>query len=258
MERIRALALETSEEKGTGLMSMPAPFVKGCFQDWHYLVCEEEKDNIDSVFSQITGSIQRFRFLKDDRGCLVFLYPHGAQNWVVKRYRIKSWRHGLSRCFRKTRARIFLKAAQCLQEAHIKAAKPIAILEKAWGSLRREAYVIMEDLPGYALSDYILKVQQDPLKRQRMIQKAIQVLQALKSHCLRHGDLKADNFRVVAGDLYLIDLDCLVDYRKVIFFKGLRFRRAFRSDLRRFLRNWEKDPDLHLFCRSLFYQEGLS
>ena len=88
---------------------------------------------------------------------------------------------------------------------------------------------------GQLLSESLSSVLQTTL-----IDKVENVLSTLKAHQIKHGDMKATNWLVQDNNkVLLIDLDGARQYRN-----NAAFLRAWDVDMRRFLKNWAKDPAL--------------
>ncbi|MBY0377579.1 MAG: lipopolysaccharide kinase InaA family protein, partial [Gammaproteobacteria bacterium] len=212
-------------------------FVVGQLGDYDYAALRTQKIAFETLFYSLTQNETYCTPLKQGRTNTVFHYQADDSNWVVKRYNIKSFWHGIMRAFRVTRAASSWQNANKLQLLHILTAKPIGVLQKKWGSFRREAYFVMEYLKGQSLRQYLDSLANDAQLQDKMIIEVVQVLAALKQNRLCHGDLKADNWWVCDAKLYLLDLDSLKGYRCAWLWK-----RAFNSDIKRFLKNWQDIP----------------
>jgi hypothetical protein len=68
------------------------------------------------------------------------LYVDG-EAFVVKRYNIKSWQHAMGRMWRPTRAQRAWQNAHRLRMLGIATFKPIALIERRLGPMRRDAYL---------------------------------------------------------------------------------------------------------------------
>lgn len=227
-------------------------FRVGTIEDYHYAVVADQKTALTRMFQQLTQNEDYFKFLKQGRTNTVFHYQWGTCNWVVKRYNIKSFWHGVMRSFRATRAAVSWQNANKLQLLHILTARPIGVLQKKWGTLRRQAYFVMEYIEGQSLHQYLGSLEDHALAHRKMIVQVVQVLEALKQNRLGHGDFKADNWWVCDDKLYLLDLDSLRGYRCKLFFK-----RAFNSDIQRFLKNWQDSPVLQQCFITAFRESKL-
>lgn len=218
---------------------------KGVNEHFSHQNCVQEPPKIGS-------SRTMMRMLKQGRTNTVFHYQYKECNWVIKRYNIKSLAHGLGRSVRRTRAAVSWQNANVLESLHILTPKPIGILQKKWGSWHRQAYFVMAYLEGQSLKQYLQALPRDSERQYQIIKQVAQTLNALKQNRLCHGDLKADNWWVCKDKLYLLDLDSLKTYRF-----GLWFQRAFKRDLKRFLRNWEDMPALQQTFIKIFEENQL-
>lgn len=174
----------------------------------------------------------------------------GAKVFVIKRYNIKGFWHWLRRCFRPTRAANSWRLAHLLRMFGIPTAKPVAFIEKHFLGLRGKSYFVMEKIYGEDLNhffaDYDKKDPHDP----HYVKVAVRVATLLKNLAkllVSHGDLKATNILVHDERPVLIDLDGVVEHKT----RG-EMRRAYRREVRRFMRNWETRPrTMNLFEKLL-------
>jgi tRNA A-37 threonylcarbamoyl transferase component Bud32 len=174
-------------------------------------------DDIDVRFA--TGSV-----VKAGNTATVAKFCVDGQPLVVKRYNIKSRRHAFGRAWRPTRAQRAWQSAHRLRMLGIATFKPIALVERRAGPLRKSAYLVMRDVGGVDLRD-------------RFALKHIAPLVALFADLARaglvHGDTKATNFVDVGGAIHLLDLDAMrAPYTRW----GLR--RGAARDVARFIDNW--------------------
>jgi tRNA A-37 threonylcarbamoyl transferase component Bud32 len=191
-----------------------------------YLVCDRAAyrgdlvdflDDIDARFD--TGTT-----LKAGNTATVTKHTVDGQSLVIKRYNIKSGRHALGRAWRPTRAQRAWQNAHRLRMLGIATFKPIALVERRAGPLRRSAYLVMRDVGGVDL-------------RERFALRHVAPLVALFADLARaglvHGDTKATNFVDVDGTIHLIDLDAMRAPRT-----RWGRRRGAARDVARFIENW--------------------
>ncbi|MCB1668079.1 MAG: hypothetical protein KDI24_06950 [Pseudomonadales bacterium] len=173
-------------------------------------------------------------FLKQGNSSTVVKIPSEDGGWVVKRYNIKSFWHGLRRCFRPSRAWVSWKNAYRLELLGIATPKPLAMRENRSGPLRREAYLITEYSSGEGLQGWLLQRGDRPVP-QWLDDAVVRMFDIFWHSQVSHGDMKATNLLVTEGaELQLIDLDALTHHQS-----ARKFRKAFAKDLRRFLDNWQ-------------------
>lgn len=179
-------------------------------------------------------------WLKDGNTASVLRIAAAGSALVVKRYNIKHRRHGLGRALRHSRAWISWQNANMLALLGIPTPQPLALLEHRFGPLRRTTYLISAHSPGVPLQDWLrrhwLQQQGDAVVPDWLDRALRDILAALGTARISHGDLKASNFLVEDTDrrVQLIDLDAMRLHRC-----GRRFRRARHRDLARFLDNWD-------------------
>jgi len=173
------------------------------------------------------------KILKAGNTATVALVRIGKQQFVVKRYNIKSYWHGLKRCLRPSRAWVSWHNAHHLILLGISSTRPIALLEKRWGPFRSKAYFISEYIKGIDAYHLLHSEKAKEVNQRKLVEQFILLFQQLANASLSHGDFKATNF-IVAGDmLSIIDLDAMREHRS-----RYGFRRAFNRDLERFMKNW--------------------
>jgi len=191
-----------------------------------FLVCDRAsfKGMVAAMLEDIDAQFERGFVIKAGKTATVARLYVDGEAFVVKRYNIKSWQHAMGRMWRPTRAQRAWQNAHRLRMLGIATFKPIALIERRLGPMRRDAYLVMRDVGGVDL-------------RERFANKHIQALVALfadLAHAgLVHGDTKATNFVDVGGVIHLIDLDAMRAPRTQA---GLR--RGIARDLERFIANW--------------------
>lgn len=192
-----------------------------------YLVCDRAsfKGAVAEMIENIDAQFERGFVIKAGNTATVARLYVDGEAFVVKRYNIKSWRHALGRMWRPTRAQRAWQNAHRLRMLGIATFQPIALIERRFGPLRRDSYLVMRDVGGVDL-------------RERFANRHIQALVALFSDLSRaglvHGDTKATNFIDADSAIHLIDLDAMRAPRTTW---GLR--RAVARDLERFVANWK-------------------
>ncbi|WP_374324129.1 lipopolysaccharide kinase InaA family protein [Azonexus sp.] len=182
-------------------------------------------------------AIEQGRRLKSGATCTVAALAMDGGPLVVKRYNRKNWRHALSRAWRPSRAWHSWREAHRLAFYGIATPKPLALLEERWGPLRGRAFLVTEFCPGVSLADALLPERVPEPALAQSLEVFFAVLCRLR---ITHGDLKATNLLWHEGQLWAIDLDAMTQHRS-----ASAFRRAWRRDRARFLRNWPAGSPLH-------------
>src|SRR6185312_3962136 len=139
---------------------------------------------------------------------------------------------------RSSRAAISWRNAQRLSMIDIPTAKPVAMLEKRFGPLRSTSYFINEYVAGKSLQDYFRET--NSLEEQLYVSKRItDLFNSLIGIQVSHGDLKATNILIASSKPILLDLDAMRLHRL-----PCRWRAAHQRDQKRFMKNWENQPEI--------------
>ena len=173
------------------------------------------------------------QFLKRGNTATVVKIAGDDGDWVLKRYNIKSFWHGLSRCFRPSRAWISWQSAHRLELLGIATPKPLAMRENRSGPLRREAYLVTEYAVGDDLKTWLMKWK-DSQFPEWLDHQVVRLFDIFWTSSISHGDMKATNFIVVDEQIQIIDLDSVRWHGS-----EKAFMKAFRQDLQRFMENWQ-------------------
>lgn len=152
---------------------------------------------------------------------------------VVKRYNIKSMGHALSRFWRPSRAHRSWIAGQRLRFLGIDTPRPLAMVEQRLGPLRGKAWLITEHCSGRSLLE---RLGSNTPPAPDVITDVGRLFAQLAQARITHGDLKASNLICHEGGVSLVDLDGLRQHDN-----DASFRRAWRRDRARLLRNWPAD-----------------
>ncbi len=193
------------------------------------------------------------QILKHDHATSVVRKTIEKDDFVIKQYHLRNPGYALKRSVRRSRARHCWNMATKLLQLGIATAQPIAIVEERFGLLRRRSWLLSEWLDGDICSAYLLRHGLTETTRP-VCQALLNLLHQLRQHSIAHGDLKASNILLTPTGPALIDLDGTRMYRP----DSPRWRYARQRDLRRFLRNWEQQPELlQFFTQRLIDQEAV-
>lgn len=156
---------------------------------------------------------------------------------VVKRYNLKNAGHALSRAWRPTRAWHSWREAHRLALLGIATPKPLALVEERWGPLRGRAWLVTEFAAGPNLLAHLAPDVEPPPAEAVALRTLFETLHRER---ISHGDMKATNLLWEGDRVALIDLDAMRQHTT-----NAGFRRAWRRDRERFLRNWLRGSRLH-------------
>jgi len=156
---------------------------------------------------------------------------------VVKRYNLKNLKHALSRLWRPSRAAHSWREGLRLQFLGIATPAPLALVEQRYGPLRGRAWLITFHCDGPSLLEH-LDPAVEPAKAEA--DALVALFRTLQRERISHGDLKATNLLWHNGRVVLIDLDAVRQHAA-----SRSYRRSWRKDRARLLRNWPVDSRLH-------------
>ena len=185
--------------------------------------------------------------LKKGNTCTVSLAEIDGIKTVLKRYNIKSFWHGINRAFRQTRAAASWANAHRLNILGIATPKPIALIEERFGYFRGKAYFLSEYLDAPDASTFFAQIK-NKKSQAEAIQNIVEMFYRMYLLKLSHGDMKANNIKVLDENPYLIDLDSMQQHAWDFVAK-----KRHAKDLKRFMRNWQDQPTLYnTFVKAFF------
>ncbi len=181
--------------------------------------------------------------LKAGNSATVVRIRIGETDYVVKRYNVKGFVHGLRRALRpKARYRVAWLNGHRLQRLGISTPRPVALLETRRG-LATVAYLVSEDL-GTPL-DLSQAIAEDGYSG-RIGREVAGLFRGLGEAGLVHGDTKASNFLVSGNGVCVVDLDAMK-----------RGSQARSRDVARFLANWDDAPEVRESFRGALQEAGV-
>ncbi len=185
--------------------------------------------------------------LKSGNTCTVGKFLVAEQAMVIKRYNIKSFWHGLGRAWRASRAADSWSAAHRLLMLGIATPAPVALLEKRWGCLRRQAYLFCAWVDGPDVAEFFASTEISQTEKQGVANGLAQMFCKLAMLKLVHGDFKHSNVKIVGQQPMLIDLDAMQQYRC-----ERTFVKQHRRDIARFMANWREQPEVAQMLETAF------
>lgn len=222
-------------------------FVERRFDRYLAVVRAEMDDDLKRVIDNPNSFFQApdSAYLKRGKTCTIILAQSGARRVVIKRYNIKNFRHAISRAWRPSRASVSWSNAHMLRAFEIPTPMPLALIERRWGVLRREAWLLMSYAEGPDIADVLADGFLSEEQKRDIALRAANLLHQLRLLRIEHGDMKATNIKWVNGAPLLLDLDAMKLHRD-----EKQFARRHMRDLRRFLKNWKKTPDILTMVKS--------
>ncbi len=198
----------------------------------------DESDRLRLMRDGLDFNPKRDRMLKDGNTCTVWLTERAGRKLVVKRYNLKSLGHRLNRALRRTRAAYSWENAHRLEFCGVGTPKPLGLVEERIGPFRGRAWFLSEFAEGPDIDAFLAEPGTTVEAGTAMLNKIGLVFRGLRDLRISHGDMKAKNILVHAGEPMLIDLDAMRQHRF-----GRAYLRQARRDRARFLRNWVDSPE---------------
>lgn len=189
---------------------------------------------LERFISDPDSFIDKEKLLKDGNSSTVALIQIAQRDYVLKRYNIKGFWHGLARGFRHSRARNSWCNASVLEMLGVATAHPYLYLEeRAFWFFRRRAYFLCEYLQADDLGTAWQKQETGLEREEEIIALFRKLFRILFDYRISHGDMKATNFLIKDKQLYVLDLDVMMRNNS-----ELKFSEKFAKDMKRFQRNW--------------------
>ncbi len=200
---------------------------------------DANSERIQQLLSDPDSLITAGKILKDGNSATVTQIHHQQGDWVIKRYNIKNFWHGLKRCLRPSRAWVSWGNSHRLTISGIATPRAIAVIEKRLGPLRWGAYYVCEHIDAPDATDMLSQQPTKESTNSKTARQFVLLFSLLHSIGIHHGDCKATNFLVHKNQPYVIDLDAMREFRYL-----RTFLRHYKIDRERFLTNWKAQPQL--------------
>jgi len=159
----------------------------------------------------------------------------GDREFILKRYNIKSFWHGLTRLFKASRAQHSWRNAWVLEMLGIATPHPCLMLEERllW-LFRRKAFFLTEKVPAPNIFQCLKTGGELEVDIDSLVEAFQELFDALNDYQISHGDMKATNFIFNDQKLYVLDLDAMHRHKL-----KSKFIDAQAKDMSRFQRNWQ-------------------
>jgi len=162
---------------------------------------------------------------------------------LIKRYQSTkafSW----LKMLKPSRARVSWLGAYLLNMLDVATPTPLAMVENRFGPLVTCSYIVTEYIEGSELLHYF-DCAAWPKDEQIVVQQVKDILLSMERAYVAHGDLKATNFIVSKGRVYLIDLDSLLSCKSF-----QQYQPLWERDCERFMKNWQDNEEVATLFRS--------
>lgn len=188
---------------------------------------------LDRFIADPDSFIDGQRLLKDGNSSTVAVVTINERNYVLKRYNIKNFWHGVSRAFRPSRAHHSWRNASVLEMLGVATAHPLLYLEeRVFWLFRRRAYYLCEYIEGLDLGT-AWERQELEMKENEIVGLFRGLFRVMADYRISHGDMKATNFMLKDGKIFVLDLDVMTRNAS-----NAKFKEKFAKDLKRFQKNW--------------------
>ena len=161
------------------------------------------------------------------------------QKVFVKRYQsTKGMIHKMVRGFMTSRARNAWYCAHLLKKIlGVDTPEPIALLEHKFGRFVYCSYLVTEYIEAEDALTYFSRQSQVTEEIRKQANKLLELLTALESGWVFHGDMKANNFMLTPERMMIIDLD-----QTIICSNKKQYLALHPKDASRFKKNWTGNP----------------
>ena len=207
------------------------------------ILCKKKRytSEMEEFFSDpdIAFDIPDNLLLKKGNSATVTKYTINENELVIKRYNMKTIVHALRRAFKKSRADHSWYYAHLLKKKEIHTPNPVAMKEKRFGPFRNKAYLICEYIEGPTAQNFFTNPQHTFKEKSIIAKQIIKIFNVLKASMITHGDMKATNIIIHNNKPFLIDLDSMKAHKL-----KKRFIRAWKKDMKRFMKNWKDEPEI--------------
>lgn len=178
--------------------------------------------------------IERGKILKNGNSATVAEVSIAGRTYVLKRYNIKKFAHGLRSLFGSGRAYKSWRNASVLEMLGVSTPHPYVFMEhRILWIFRRRSYFLSERIEADHLTVNIASEAADNIAPDELLAAFQQLLEIMHDYKISHGDMKASNFIYTNKLLYVLDLDSMQRHKMT-----LRFHNRFAKDLARFRKNW--------------------
>ncbi|HKY01511.1 MAG TPA: lipopolysaccharide kinase InaA family protein [Burkholderiales bacterium] len=204
-----------------------------------YAVWDRHDDSpgLRTILEDPDVALNQSHLLKKGRTSTVGIVELGDRRILIKRYNLKNFWHACNRALRETRASISWRNAHRLRFYGIATPRPIALVEKRWGPIRRESYFICEYMEAESCARYLMDENRSSEEKDLVVDRLCDLLKSFGKLLISHGDTKATNFLIAQNTPWVIDLDAMREFDN-----PARFASAHARDIKRFMRNWDSQP----------------
>ena len=189
------------------------------------------------------------QIVKSDRTTTVGTVSLDGKRFVIKRYNTKNLWHRVRRSVRQSRAENCWHFGHLLHGLGVPTAPAVAWIQESVGPLNARSWFISDFIEGPTCQDYLTS-EIEFTQAKIVLHRIVEVWKTLRDHRISHGDMKASNILLRWERPLLVDLDAMRQHRS-----RRSYQDALESDVQRFLKNWQKSPQLLEASRKLLASE---
>jgi len=195
------------------------------------------------AFEHIDELVDKGEMIKRGNSTTVSKVNLSGQWVVIKRYNTNSILAGIKQLFCVSKAYNSWFVGHWMRHNGIATPNPLAVVELQLGLLWKRSYLVAEYLPFCPLEAFLQDEKYRDLHISKMVERMRALFAALRHARVSHGDCKISNLPCLQDDICLVDLD----HASMHAF-GLLLWWRLRRDKRRFIRNFEQDPEIKKRC----------
>jgi tRNA A-37 threonylcarbamoyl transferase component Bud32 len=213
-----------------------------CLQTWSRFAVYQrdmESQELQQILCEPETLMTRGNVIKAGNSSTVVKLKINGRVCVLKRYNLKNHWHRVRRLLRPSRAWVCWGNAHMLEMLGVETARPLLMLERRFGPLRKEAYFLSMHAAGDDALQFLGTVPVDSPALDRVLGWFQELFILMQRYQIVHGDMKASNFLVGGTGLIVLDLDGMHQE-----FDPRRFAVAHGKDLQRFAKNWQSNTAL--------------
>lgn len=203
-----------------------------------FIICRREYLNsemqnfLNNPEEYLSAGTSRFFKKAVSEATTVGVVSVNGKKFVVKRYNVMGFWHGVKNNFRQNRAFRSWKNSHYLEQHNIDTPKPVAVLIERFGPIRGRSYFIAEYVDG-TQGRYLFAKESKPQKEwEKMFAGVAKLLEKLYVARVTHDDFQKSNMIFVEGTPVLLDLD----HMRIHLYNSFWFRHNYRKDVKNFLR----------------------
>ena len=158
--------------------------------------------NIERFFNDEAVDI-----LKNDSSSTVVKILCGTKKFVIRRDNFRNIFKFIKRVFSKSRSRKLWEKGRRLKKYGFKTLEPLILIEDSIFYVRLRSYIIYELLEGVTFKECFSNPELSRSEKERIAAKLVDAIESWHSVGVTHGDPKAGNVLVNAGEIYFIDIE---------------------------------------------------